>query len=213
MKKILMAAAIIACMAFLAGGCASTNTTSSAGGLGKLSQNDMKEFSHNVHKVYIWTHIAGDSRYNYHKDALTAINQKLQRLGYESEAVWYNPRKEGATDSDWLRSIINSLGSDKALLEIVTNHSSYEVSKTIPTETTKYVVRDSYGRPVSSVNEKGYATRTKTKGTAHVQITLYYTSPTRGAVKYNVDRKINRDNLSLAVDYVTSTIPKKRLGK
>lgn len=206
MKKILIATIFIACIGFILGGCASSNITSSSG---SMSINDRKEFSQNIRKIYIWTYISGDSRYYYHQDGLSALKSKLQNLGYETEEFWYNPEKASGSAANWKNSKISSLQSDEALIELITNNQSYEVSKTIPTETTKYVVRDSYGRPVGSVNEKGATTRTKTKGTSSAWVYLYYTSPTKGNIKHNYSYTVKKDDLPLAVNNAAFFFPKK----
>lgn len=207
MKKISPAAIAIVFFGLLVSSCATTNPPSST--VGKISSNDLKEFSQNIRKVYIWTYITGNKEYIYNKDALKSIEEKLQNLGYSTERVWYYP-EDGEPVNDWRKSKINSLGQNEAFVEVTYSSYSYNLEKTIPGERNVGTVRDSYGRPVYNVYEKTSTTRTKTKSSSTANLQLCFNTDSKGLITYNRSNTLKISSLTSVVNMVLSTIPRKK---
>ncbi len=74
-------------------------------------------FAENIRRIKYWAIIEGDTTFNCYSDVVSAIEETLNRKGYESKRLFFEPGN-GSSSESWKARQIKALASNEAFLEI-----------------------------------------------------------------------------------------------
>ena len=75
------------------------------------------DFASNIKRIRYWAVIEGDSTYNCYSDVISAIEETLNRKGYEYKRVFFEPGNSSTPES-WKARQIKAMAAFEAFLEI-----------------------------------------------------------------------------------------------
>ena len=172
---------------------------------------DRIHFGDSIKTIKVWTYIEGDKSFRRYQDAVESAKSMLNKKGYISEMVVYNPGL-GIPAQEWMNSIIIGLKKNEAFLVIATQiKKSDELAPAIPPMTR---ILDENGHILLSHQYLSHIDtgRTTYSSKAVSRLFVNWNSASRIALipVYSKTQTVQSRDVYLAVKYTLGRIPVNR---
>ncbi|MEI7492130.1 MAG: hypothetical protein WCK92_12080 [Bacteroidota bacterium] len=151
-------------------------------------------FAENVRLIKFWAIIEGDSTYNCYSDAISAIQDILNKKGYESERLYFFPKGSLSLKS-WKTKQLRSLNPHEAFLEIKVSIKADSGSWANPN---MVMVQDASGRVWSQQKLKsGEVITVDYTSTAEANLFIRKSAPDSNSITLFYSRKTSVPNTGI----------------